>query len=83
VVVPAALPSLRGGIMLALGFGWSMVIASEFLGQEVGLGNVINQAQYFGQTGIIALLGLYVLLCGSASYRFAGWSFGKLIKWAE
>ena len=83
VVLPAALPALRGGVLLALGFGWSMAIAAEFLGQSVGLGNIINQAQEFGRTNTIALVGVFVMVYGALSYRLAARVFDYLIRWAE
>ena len=83
VVLPAGLPALRGGLLLALGFGWSVAIAAEFLGESAGLGNIINQAQQFGQTDTIALVGAFVMLYGAVSYRLAAHIFDHLIRWAE
>jgi ABC-type nitrate/sulfonate/bicarbonate transport system permease component len=83
VVLPAGLPALRAGVLLALGFGWSMALASEFLGQSVGLGNIINRAQEFGQTNTIALVGLFVMVYGALSYVLAARIFDYLIRWAE
>ena len=83
VVLPAGLPALRGGLLLALGFGWSIAIAAEFLGQSVGLGNIIDQAQEVGRTNTIALVGLFVMLYGALSHRLAARVFDHLIRWAE
>jgi sulfonate transport system permease protein len=83
VVLPAGLPALRAGVLLALGFGWSMALASEFLGQSVGLGNIIDRAQEFGQTNTIALVGLFVMVYGALSYALAARIFDYLIRWAE
>ena len=83
VVLPAGLPALRGGVLLALGFGWSMAIAAEFLGQSVGLGNIINHAQEFGQTNTIAVVGVFVMVYGALSYALAARTFDYLIRWFE
>jgi sulfonate transport system permease protein len=83
VVVPAGLPAIRGGVLLSLGFGWSTAIAAEFLGQSVGLGDIINQAQEFGQTNTIALVGVFVMLYGALSYRLFARIFDHLTRWAE
>jgi sulfonate transport system permease protein len=83
VVLPAALPALRGGVLLALGFGWSMAIAAESLGQSVGLGNIIDQAQEFGRTNTIALVGVFAMVYGALSYGLAARIFDYLIRWAE
>jgi ABC-type nitrate/sulfonate/bicarbonate transport system permease component len=83
VVLPAALPGFRGGLLLAVGFGWSGAIAAEFVGESSGLGNIINQAQQFGQTDTIALVGAFVMLYGASSYRLVARMFDHLIRWAE
>jgi sulfonate transport system permease protein len=83
VVLPAAVPALRAGVLLALGFGWSMAIAAEFLGQSVGLGNIINHAQEFGQTNTIALVGVFVMVYGALSYLLVARLFDHLVRWAE
>jgi ABC-type nitrate/sulfonate/bicarbonate transport system permease component len=83
VVLPAGLPALRGGLLLALGFGWSVAIAAELVGESTGLGYIINQAQQFGQTDTIALVGAFVMLYGAFSYRLAARMFDYLIRWAE
>jgi sulfonate transport system permease protein len=82
-VLPAALPGLRGGFLLALGFGWSMAIAAEFLGESVGLGNIVDQAQQFGQTDIIGVVGVVVVIYGALSYRLAARGFDYLVRWSE
>lgn len=82
-VLPAALPGVRGGVLLALGFGWSMVIAAEFIGQDVGLGNIVNRAQEFGRTDTLAVVGLFVVLYAWASYKLTAKGFDYLTRWAE
>jgi sulfonate transport system permease protein len=82
-VLPAALPSLRGGIMLTLGFGWSMVIAAEFIGQDTGVGNIVNRAQNFGRTETLAVLGVFIVMYAWASYKLATKGFDRLVRWAE
>jgi sulfonate transport system permease protein len=83
VVLPAGLPALRGGVLLALGFGWSMAIAAESLGESVGLGNIIDRASEFGQTNTIAVVGVFVMIYGALSYVLAARIFDYLVRWAE
>ena len=83
VVLPAGLPALRGGVLLALGFGWSMAIAAESLGQSVGLGHVVDRAQEFGQTNTLAVVGVFVMIYGALSYVVAARVFDYLIRWNE
>lgn len=83
VVLPAALPEIRAGVLLAVGFGWSAAIASEYLGQEYGLGHIVQNAEYFGRTDLLALVA-FIALAGAAlslwaTERFLSWA----TRWAE
>jgi sulfonate transport system permease protein len=83
VILPAALPQLRSGILLAVGFGWSSAIASEYLGSEYGLGHIVQNAEFFGRTNMLALVALIALLLAGATYlatvRLLDWA----TRWAE
>jgi sulfonate transport system permease protein len=83
VVLPAALPSMRSGIVLALGFGWSMVIAAEFIGQTVGLGHVVLLANLYGRTDVLAVLAVFIVIYAAVSYRLVGGAFDYLVRWRE
>lgn len=78
VVLPAAFPEIRAGIMLAVGFGWSAAIASEYLGQEYGLGHIVQNAEFFGRTDLLALVAFIALVFAAVSL----WAVGKLLAWA-
>ncbi len=83
VVLPAALPQLRAGILLAVGFGWSAVIASEYLGQEYGLGHIVQNAEFFGRTNLLALVALITLVLAAASLWAASRALDWATRWAE
>jgi sulfonate transport system permease protein len=78
VVLPAALPQIRAGIMLAVGFGWSAAIAAEYLGQEYGLGHIVQNAEFFGRTNLLALVALIALVLAALSF----WAASRLMSWA-
>lgn len=83
VILPAAMPQLRSGILLAVGFGWSSAIASEYLGAQYGLGHIVENAQFFGRTNVLALVGLIALTLAAATVlatvRLLDWA----TRWAE
>lgn len=83
VVLPAALPQLRSGVLLAVGFGWSAVIASEYLGQEYGLGHIVQNAEFFGRTNLLALVALITLLLAAVSLWVASRALDWATRWAE
>lgn len=77
VVLPAAFPDIRSGIMLAVGFGWSAAIASEYLGQEYGLGHIVQNAEFFGRTNLLALVAFIALAFAAVSL----WATRRLLNW--
>jgi ABC-type nitrate/sulfonate/bicarbonate transport system permease component len=83
VILPAGLPPIRGGVLLALGFGWSSSIAAEYITAQYGLGHIVKNAEYFGRTGLLGLVGLIALLLAGVSLYFAERSMRWLTRWAE
>jgi sulfonate transport system permease protein len=83
VVVPAALPSLRPGVVLALGLSWSAVIAAEFLGQQRGLGTIALVAQGYGNTGLLAVVAAIVVVYAALSYLVVGRLMAFVTRWAD
>jgi sulfonate transport system permease protein len=83
VVLPAALPQLRSGILLAVGFGWSSTIASEYLGAEYGLGHIVQNATFFGNTSMLALVGLIALVLSSITVLITVRLLDWATRWAE
>jgi sulfonate transport system permease protein len=83
VIVPAAVPSIRAGLGLALGLGWSAVIAAEFLGQQHGLGTVAVYAQSYGNTALLAVVAAVVVVYAAASYVLLGRLLTFVTRWAE
>lgn len=83
VVLPAALPEIRSGILLAVGFGWSAAIASEYLGQEYGLGHIVQNAEFFGRTNLLALVAALALLLAAVSLWLVRRGLDWATRWAE
>lgn len=82
-VLPAGIPSIRGGFLLSLSFGWSMVIGAELIGQSVGIGAVVKLAELYGQTGIMAVLSIFVLLYAFILYQLMASLVDRLVQWHE
>lgn len=83
VVLPAALPRVRGPALLAIGFAWSAVIAAEFLGAQTGLGRIVTQALSYGQSGILGLAAFMAVVFAIISYVVTSWMMSWLLRWAE
>lgn len=83
VVLPCALPQLKGGISLALGFAWSAAISAEFNGQRYGLGHIANLAEYFSRTDMLALIATIIIVFAGVSFVATRRLFDWLTRWAE
>jgi taurine transport system permease protein len=67
VVVPAALPEILVGMRVAIGFGWSTLVAAEMVAANVGLGQMVLNASNFLRTDIV-IMGIIVI--GVVAYGF-------------
>jgi ABC-type nitrate/sulfonate/bicarbonate transport system permease component len=62
VVAPGMVPGLIGGIRVALGSVWAIVLAAEFLAVPSGLGRLLQLSQMSMQTGrVIVVIILFVI----------------------
>ena len=82
VLLPSALPAILTGIRIALGTGWSTLVAAELVAASRGLGFMIQSAAQFLVTdvviaGILVISALAVVFEAAlrlAEYFFVPWS---------
>lgn len=60
VVLPSALPDILVGTRIAIGFGWSTLVAAEMVAANVGLGQMVLNASNFLRTDIV-IMGIIVI----------------------
>ncbi|PBC05644.1 ABC transporter permease subunit [Mesorhizobium sp. WSM3860] len=60
VVLPSALPSILTGLRIALGAGWSTLVAAELVAATRGLGFMIQSAAQFLVTDVV-MMGILVI----------------------
>lgn len=60
VVLPSALPSILTGLRIALGAGWTTLIAAELVAAPQGLGYMIQSAAQFLATDVV-IAGIFVI----------------------
>jgi len=82
VIAPAILPELRSGLFVALGFAWTVSLASEFLGVQTGLGRMMELALRFSQVGRMVVIALIFVLLAIASFRLFERLANRLTRWA-
>ena len=75
VILPSALPEILIGMRIAIGFGWTTLVAAEMVAASVGLGQMVLNASNFLRTDIV-VMGIIVI--GVVAYLF-----DLLMRWIE
>ncbi len=75
VILPSALPDILIGMRIAIGFGWTTLVAAEMVAANVGLGQMVLNASNFLRTDIV-VMGIVVI--GVVAYLF-----DLLMRWVE
>ena len=75
VMLPAALPEILTGMRIAIGFGWTTLVAAEMVAANVGLGQMVLNASNFLRTDIV-VMGIIVIAA-------VAWLFDLLMRWLE
>ncbi len=75
VVLPSALPEILVGMRIAIGFGWTTLVAAEMVAANTGLGQMVLNASNFLRTDIV-VMGIVVI--GVVAYLF-----DLLMRWVE
>lgn len=81
VMLPAALPDILVGMRIAIGFGWTTLVAAEMVAANVGLGQMVLNASNFLRTDIV-VMGIIVI--GVVAYLFdlmMRWVERRLVPW--
>jgi taurine transport system permease protein len=70
VVLPSALPGILVGIRIALGAGWSTLVAAELVAASRGLGFMIQSAAQFLVTDVV-IMGILVIAAVAFAFEIA------------
>jgi len=81
VILPAIFPELRSSILLAVGASWTTVVASEFLGAQTGLGQIIVYSEYFGYVDRMFVVALFLLVYAAITYALFERASRRLTEW--
>lgn len=82
VVLPGALPDILTGVRIALGAGWSTLVAAELIAATRGLGFMIQSAANFLVTDVV-VMGIFIIAAIAFALE-AGLRFlqRRLVPWA-
>ena len=67
VIVPGAMPEILTAMRIAIGFGWTTLVAAEMVAATKGLGQMVLNASNFLRTDIV-IMGIIVI--GAVAYLF-------------
>ncbi|WP_280152051.1 ABC transporter permease subunit [Piscinibacter sp. XHJ-5] len=67
VILPAALPDILVGMRIAIGFGWTTLVAAEMVAASLGLGQMVLNASNFLRTDIVVM---GILVIGTVAWLF-------------
>ncbi|CAB3784297.1 hypothetical protein LMG28688_01842 [Paraburkholderia caffeinitolerans] len=67
VVLPAALPEILTGLRIAIGFGWTTLVAAEMVAATAGLGQMVLNASSFLRTDVVVM---GIVLIGLIAWGF-------------
>lgn len=67
VILPAALPEILTGMRIAIGFGWTTLVAAELVAATVGLGQLVMNASNFLRTDVVVM---GILVIGVVAWLF-------------
>jgi taurine transport system permease protein len=70
VILPSALPSILTGLRIALGAGWTTLVAAELIAATEGLGFMIQSAANFLDTEVV-ILGILIIAGVAVAREFA------------
>ena len=65
VIIPAAMPEILTGMRIAIGFGWTTLVAAEMVAATAGLGQMVLNASNFLRTDVV-IMGILVI--GGVAY---------------
>ncbi|MGE8657507.1 MAG: aliphatic sulfonate ABC transporter permease SsuC [Achromobacter sp.] len=81
VILPGALPSILVGLRFALGLVWVILIVTETISAQAGIGYMTMNAREFLQTDVVLLGILLYALLGKAADTLARALERRLLRW--
>ena len=69
IVLPSALPEILTGIRIALGVGWSTLVAAELIAATKGIGFMVMSASHFLATDAV-FVGIAVIAACAFAFSF-------------
>lgn len=82
VILPSSLPSILTGLRIALGAGWTTLVAAELVAATRGLGFMIQSAAQFLATDVVVMGILVIAAVAFVLELGLRWLERRLVPWA-
>ena len=83
VIFPSALPDILTGLRIALGVGWSTLVAAELVAATRGLGFMVQSASQMLVTDVV-VAGILIIAVIALSLELGlRWLESRLVGWAR
>jgi ABC-type nitrate/sulfonate/bicarbonate transport system permease component len=81
IIFPAALPAIFGGIRMAIGVGWAIVLAAEMVGAASGVGFLIFRGNELRDIPLIFICMFIIGIIGALLSAVTSWLERRLCPW--
>lgn len=81
IIFPAALPAIFGGIRMAIGVGWAIVLAAEMVGAASGVGFLIFRGNELRDLPLIFICMFIIGIIGALLSAVTSWLERRLCPW--
>lgn len=81
IILPAALPAIFGGIRMAIGVGWAIVLAAEMVGATSGVGFLIFRGNELRDLPLIFVCMFIIGIVGALLSGVTSWLERRLCPW--
>ncbi len=82
IILPGALPAIFGGIRMAIGVGWAIVLAAEMVGATSGVGFLIFRGNELRDLPLIFVCMFIIGIIGALLSMLTSWLERRLCPWA-
>lgn len=81
IQIPATLPSLMNSFIMMYGIGWTYIAVCESVNAVHGLGWIIQQSSSRGQTHMVFMAIIMIMIVSVIFDTFSKWLVKKIFKW--
>ena len=83
LIFPSAMPNILLGLRLAMGTSWLVLVVSEMMGTNAGIGYMIQDARSYSQTDIVFVGLILFIILGKLTDSIVASIEKRALKWRD